>query len=108
MLEQAWFWSAVRIAAGAIVAIILLLGVVRPIMRTLAEKASMLPPPPPQMDANQLALEQQMAMPGGVPRLTQQSSYDTNVTTAKGMVQQDPRRVAQVVKQWVSEDGGGQ
>lgn len=105
LVEQPWIWQAGRIAAGALVALFLLMGIVRPIMRTLAEKASVLPPPPQPVDEQQLAL-QALAMQGGNnPRLTH-GGYDNNLTQAKNMATQDPRRVAQVVKQWVGEDGG--
>jgi flagellar M-ring protein FliF len=31
--------------------------------------------------------------------------YDQQIIAARGMIQQDPKRVAQVVKTWVGEDG---
>lgn len=106
LLEQPWIWQAARIAAIALVGIFALFGIVRPVMRTLAEKAAMLPPPPPSSD--QYSGEQQLALPGsgGMARLPAPNAYDTNLTSAKTLVQQDPKRVAQVVKQWIGEDGG--
>lgn len=106
LLEQPWLWQAVRIAAIALVGLFALFGIVRPVMRTLAEKAAMLPPPPPSPEA--LSAEQQLALPGGagMARLPPPNAYETNLNSAKSLVQQDPKRVAQVVKQWIGEDGG--
>jgi flagellar M-ring protein FliF len=106
LVEQPWLWQALRIAAVVIVGMLGFLMIVRPTMRTLAEKAQMLPPPAASPEA--LAAEQQLALPGGAAmgRLPPPDAYENNLNTAKSMVQQDPKRVAQVVKQWVGEDGG--
>ena len=105
LTEQPWIWQAGRIAAGALVGLFILMGVVRPVMRTLAEKAAVLPPPPQPVDEQQLALQALALQGGNNPRLMQ-GGYENNLTQAKSMAAQDPRRVAQVVKQWVGEDGG--
>ncbi len=107
-MEQPWVWQAAKIAVGVLAVLFAFFGVIRPIMRSLAERGAELPPPaaafdPSQMSPEQLALT---SAEGGVPQLTQQSDdYGNNLGAVKSMVQQDPKRVAQVVKQWVSEDG---
>ena len=35
----------------------------------------------------------------------QQQSYEQQIAAAKGLVQNDPKRVAQVMKNWVSDNG---
>ena len=107
--EQPWVWTAAKIAGSVIAVLLLYLMILRPLMRSLAEKGAALPPPTPSFDPSQMTPEQLALMgAGGVPQLTQQktSDYEANLGTVQGMVQQDPGRVAQVVKQWVSEDGG--
>jgi len=108
LIDQPWVWQAGKIGVGVLAVLLVFFGVIRPIMRSLAATGASLPSPvvgidPSQMSPDQLAL---MNANGGVPQLTQQSGdYENNLGTVKGMVQQDPKRVAQVVKQWVSEDG---
>jgi flagellar M-ring protein FliF len=101
LLEQPWVWDAGKIALGGIGVIFLIFGLLKPVMRSLAEKGAMLPPMPThgQLEHDQLSLT------GGQTAQLPASSYDTHLTTAKSMAQQDPKRVAQVVKQWVSDDG---
>ena len=38
------------------------------------------------------------------PRLPKPNEYESDLEMAKSMVVQEPKRVAQVVKQWVNEE----
>lgn len=110
LLEQPWVWQAAKIAVGVLAVLFAFFGVIRPIMRSLAERGAAIAPPalpldPSMMTPDQLAL----AGPSGhAPQLTHQptGSYEANIGSVQSMVQQDPKRVAQVVKQWLNEDGG--
>ncbi len=107
IFEQPWVWKAGKMALGALAVLFTYILVLRPVMRSLAEKGAALPPPAPPVDVSQLSQEQ-LALTGGggqIPQLPNHSSYDNNLNAAQGMVQEDPKRVAQLVKQWVSEDG---
>ena len=112
LLEQPWVWQAGKIAVGVLAVLLLFLVILRPLVRSLAEKGAALPAPAPSFDPSQMSPEQLALMGGGgaagqVPQLPQKNDqYENNLGTVQGMVQQDPGRVAQVVKQWVSEDGG--
>ena len=107
LIEQPWVWQAAKIAVGVLAVLFVVFGVIKPIMRSLVERAAAVPPPPqPVLDPSQMTPDQLAAFGGNVPQLTDQSGYESNMGTVKGMVQQDPKRVAQVVKQWVTEDGG--
>jgi flagellar M-ring protein FliF len=107
LLEQPWLWNVLKQVAGALGVLLLILGVIRPVMRSLAEKGAMLP------SASQMALaggaEDQVTLsgPGGQVSLPspQQQNYEQQIANAKGMVQNDPKRVAQVMKNWVSDNG---
>ncbi|VAW72081.1 Flagellar M-ring protein FliF [hydrothermal vent metagenome] len=108
LLEQAWVWTVAKQAVGIFVVLILFFAVLKPVMRSLAEKGI-------EMDnikASQQTLEIQATQQGAdgdqqnaLPN-PEGSRYDEQLTIAKNMVGQDPGRVAQVVKNWVSTDGG--
>lgn len=69
----------------------LIFGVLRPLLRNLANK-------PLPLEAGQ---------PGRSPLLAHAgaANYETQLTNAKTLATQDPKRVAQVVKNWVANDG---
>ncbi len=108
LLEQAWVWTVAKQAVGIIVVLILFFAVLKPVMRSLAEKGVEVE----NIKASQQSLEIQAAQQGSggdqqnaLPN-PEVSRYDEQLTIAKNMVGQDPGRVAQVVKNWVSTDGG--
>jgi flagellar M-ring protein FliF len=51
----------------------------------------------------------QLSLSGGSSQQAQlegpRAGYEQNLDTAKSVVREDPKRVAQVVKNWVGEDG---
>lgn len=99
--EQAWAWDLAKQIIGGIVVLILAFGVLRPVLRSLAKIGSNVMP-------DEMMSLQGTAVAGVMPaaaaeKLKQSESYETNMTTAKGMVAQDPKRVAQVVKHWVGD-----
>jgi len=103
--QTPFVWGLLRIGAGLVVVLVLVLSVLRPLVRTLitpmrlgaAAGAQGLPaaaagaagtaPRPPA--ANE-----------GVSALT----HEQQLTHARSMVNQDPKRVAQVVRGWVGSD----
>ncbi len=105
--EQPWLWDVLKQAAGAIAVLLLMFGVLKPTLRNLTEKgvggqALTGPGGDAGVGEDQLSI--------GGPRAqgslaAPQHQYEQQITAAKGMIQQDPRRVAQVVKTWVNEDG---
>ena len=87
-----------RLALGLIAVLVLIFTVLRPLARSaMATLASMtappqLPAPPPQQVSN------------GGPGSPAAMGYEQQVANARAVVTQDPRRVAQVVKTWVSDN----
>ncbi|VAW77405.1 Flagellar M-ring protein FliF [hydrothermal vent metagenome] len=110
LMEQPWVWDVAKQAVGALGLLIVVFGVLKPVMRSLAEKGA-------QNQQQQMALaaaagnpdaggQDQLSLSGGNPQLAApQGGYEQNLETAKGAVSEDPKRVAQVVKNWVGEDG---
>jgi flagellar M-ring protein FliF len=110
LLEQPWVWDAVRWAAGAIGLLILVFAVLRPTLQQLAQSgarsAAMTPAPAMAGGVG----EDQISLSGGAQgarqlKGPQQDNYQGNLSMAQNVAGEDPKRVAQVVKNWVNEDG---
>lgn len=96
--QQPLLRDVARLVLGAMVVIVLLLLVVRPLLRSLVGPVRGGPLP---LGAT-LATAQ--AVPGGAPP-PPAIGYEQQLAQARGLVTQDPKRVAQVVKGWVNSDG---
>ena len=112
--ERPWVLDALKALGGAVGLALLVFGVLRPVMRSLAQQA---PAPAPAVagapalpegegglapDQVQLSGPQAQGQLPGPPPAVQ---YEQQVQQARQMVSQDPKVVAQVVKGWVSQDG---
>jgi flagellar M-ring protein FliF len=95
--QRPWVRDVVRLVLGALVLVALALGVLRPLIRNLSTHA--------------LAGTPEL-LPAGAPRRrkrtvtaapSQSLAYEQQLVQARGLVSQDPKRVAQVVKTWVGE-----
>lgn len=95
---------------GAVVVLVLALSVVRPLLRGLIAPA---PRETRPMLISASSVDD-VSLPAGVERggaaertlAFPPVAFEEKVTLAKRMVSQNPRQVAQVVKNWVGEDGG--
>ena len=112
--QEPWLWDLAKQVVGALGVLFLVLFVLRPVLRSLAEKGKEAPmvalpggeaggqlPPgaaglPQGGSSAQKALEQLKA--GG--------EYEDQLNAAKSLVQDDPKRVAQVMKTWLAEGEG--
>jgi flagellar M-ring protein FliF len=124
--ETPLFRDMAKLAAGVIVLLVLALAVLRPMIKALmpsAQSRGLLGGPP-----NNVAISGGGAAPagysGGMPQHGQAGDaagaaaggagfvppaapavpYDQQITNARALVNQDPKRVAQVVRNWVSVD----
>ncbi|MGM0553439.1 MAG: flagellar basal-body MS-ring/collar protein FliF [Pseudomonadota bacterium] len=113
--SQPWFLELMKTAAGLLVALIVLLTVVRPTLKHLMSR--------PAAPARRREEEEQPGLPGGesggaggvqhqggsaIAALTGPQGPDQqemDLETVRDMVREDPKRVAQVMKTWVGEDG---
>lgn len=113
--EQDWFWDLVWKALAVLVAIIVIFAVIRPTFKNLASSGA---------NAKELALAgdedglaQMAAMGDGASggRVSLSASdefllpgpsdgFDRQVNALKGLIAEDPARVAQVIRQWVNVD----
>jgi len=114
LMEQPWVWDVARQAAGALGLLIVVFGVLKPVMRSLAEKGARNMQAGAMVPAAATAGEHgvgedQLSLSGANPQQAQlaapQMGYEQHLESAKSVVGEDPKRVAQVVKNWVGEDG---
>ena len=99
--EKAWFQTIAKVVGGLVILLILVFSVLKPLTRGLLNAA--------KSPVRQGAIAATMvaggaegaAAPADVPAL----QYEQQIAAARGLVTQDPKRGAQVVKQWVQADG---
>jgi flagellar M-ring protein FliF len=92
--ERAWAQTLAKVLAGLLVLLVIVFSVLKPLTKGLltAARPSVL---------RQAAL----AVTGGdAPAEAPALAYEQQVAAARGMVAQDPKRGAQVVKAWVASD----
>lgn len=109
--KQAWVLELAKQLLGAIAVLILVFSVLRPVMRELAQKG---------VDMKEFAGKLGHVGEGGIDddddtvtlsgkdasKQIQQQTHESQLATAQSMVDQDPRTVAQVLKNWVGPDAG--
>lgn len=102
--EKPWLQSLGKQALGGIVVLLLVFGVLRPVLSALATRGAQFPQA--QSEAGLLVADDRLSLsgPSHAARLAGSSDYDSNLSTAKTLAAQDPKRVAQVVKNWVGND----
>jgi len=99
--EQAWVWDIAKQVLGAIAVLFVIFGVLKPAMKNLA-----IAPPitrviggnGDELDADQLSLSGDEKR----KRLAK-ASYEENLQLAQSLATQEPKRVVQVVKNWMNE-----
>lgn len=107
-----------RQGAGAVAVLALILFVLRPLLRTLisgrprddaAAPAGAAYAPQAAIAGEHLAADQlslsNASQAAAVPAALPPSVYDAQISAARAAVTQDPKRVAQVMKTWLNEDG---
>ena len=100
MWQQGWFIDVVKNIIGGVLVLVLLIGVLKPVMRSLARISKEGAIPAPAATGMPAAA---MAGPQGASHLSAQHDSDY-VTVVKTDAEQDPKLVAQVVKSWVSHE----
>jgi flagellar M-ring protein FliF len=108
--EQPWVWAVGKQVLGGVFVLFLVLGVLRPVFKTLMAR----PPAAPAMlaapqgqallaDGGALAARPAGMQPGAPLALAGPGGIDTDLERVKSYVAQDPKVAAQVVKTWVGD-----
>lgn len=118
--EQPWFWDLMRQAGAVLLVLLLIFGVLRPTMKRLTTPAAIegegaqgaagegaLARAEEGLEG-ELAEEDELAALGKDERirLPGPGSYERTLEAARQLVREDPKRVAQVVRRWITEDAG--
>jgi flagellar M-ring protein FliF len=109
LLEQPWLWNAGKLLLAAVLGLVLILSVVRPLIRGLLSPQAR-PASHERADEDQLRLPAgaavaQLPAPGPEPvRLPGDMSYEEALTAARQVVSQEPAVAASVVRNWLGDD----
>jgi flagellar M-ring protein FliF len=106
--EEPWFWDLLRQAGGILLVLFLIFGVLKPTMQRLTRpvvvdkdeedtEAASGDLVDGKRTAQSLPNDELVQLPGP-------GSYEKTLDAARGMIAEDPKRVAQVVKKWIAED----
>jgi flagellar M-ring protein FliF len=96
--QQPMLRDVARLVLGAVIVIVLLLLVVRPLLKSLVAPARGGVTP---LGATLATVQ---AAPAGAAAPMPAIGYEQQLAQARGLVTQDPKRVAQVVRSWVNSD----
>jgi len=114
--ESESFRAAIKPVAGALVIIVLLLGLVRPVLKSLAgsgiktreeqERKEIEALQASGIDSFDTLSDETVTLTGGdaLGLPSPEESYENQLNAVKGLVAEDAGRVAQVVKRWVNEE----
>ncbi len=117
--EQAWLRSLIKQLAAALVVLILIFAVIRPVMRGLVAREQVAAVGQGGDSVRQLSAsmdteagagglaDDRVSLTGDEDPLLLEApqSYEKRLEFAQKMVDDDPKRVAQVLKNWVAADG---
>ncbi len=102
VFEGVDFWGIIKQLLAIALVAVLVFGVLRPVLRELATKGRSQPPVLAQ--GVDVADDQLSLGAGGRAALPRTQSLDANLETARSLASQDPKRVAQVVRNWVATE----
>ena len=98
--QQPWVTQLAKQIVGVALVLLVALLVLRPLMKSLTKPAGRSSSANDDIEGDRLSLSGQ----GGKP-IKLSPSFEQQIAAARTLVGQDPRRAAQVVKDWVSADG---
>ncbi len=100
--EKVWVWDVVKQVLGGLAVLFIIFSVLKPAMKNLA----IAPPVTKVISENGEELdEDQLSLSGAEDqhRLAKIASYEENLQLAQSLASQEPKRVVQVVKNWMNE-----
>ena len=112
--EQAWFLDLAKQGIALLAVLALIFGVLRPILKNIStagkesiEMSGMEDFTGETGNLDSLNMEENVTLSAGSEALLggPDDKHEQQLGAVKSMVSEDPRRVAQVVKKWLTEDG---
>ena len=121
MWEEPWFWRAVKLGVGALVILVLILAVVRPMLKRLIYPDSINMPDDPRLGHELAEIEDQYASDTLGMLNTSEAEYsyaddgsisipnlhkdDDMIKAIRALVANEPELSTQVVKNWLQDNG---
>lgn len=108
--KESWFLDLVKQGIGALLVLVLIFGVLKPTITKLIRPEVVEVPVEKDEDDEQESEDgkpRQIVRDGEVLQLTGKESYEEVLDAARQLIGDDPKRVAQLIKQWVAEGGNG-
>jgi flagellar M-ring protein FliF len=102
--QSPFVWSLLRIFAGLVVVLVLVLSVLRPLVRTLIAPMRLAQAGPQALPAAASGAPAAAALSAGQQEAASALTHEQQLAQARTLVGQDPKRVAQVVRGWVGND----
>lgn len=114
--EQDWFLSLAKQLGGALIIAVLIMGLMRPVLKSLAgsgakakaeeEAREMEALQAAGVDAFDSLSDETVTLSGGdaLALPSPEESYEQQLNAVKGLVADDAGRVAQVIKRWINEE----
>jgi flagellar M-ring protein FliF len=113
--ERPGMMDLIKQGVGILIALLIAFGLLRPMLKGLMrapEPLAALTGPMPTMsvriadDEYQDERDEPVRLSGSTPQLQQTMAYEQKIGLARKLVQENPKQVAQVVMNWVGDDGG--
>jgi len=100
--EKTWVWDLAKQVLGGLAVLFMIFGILKPVMKNLA-----IAPPVTKIisESGEELDEDQLSLSGAdeKKRLAKIASYEENLQLAQSLATQEPKRVVQVVKNWMNE-----
>jgi len=106
--EQAWIWDVARNVGAGLLALVLVFGWLKPFMRTLvnrdiAEREAVTAVENARLTADAAAHAAANPMADArIPQFDAPNQFDRNLEAVRGLIHNDPKRAANVMKEWVN------
>lgn len=108
--KESWFLDLVKQGSGVLLVLVLIFGVLKPTITKLIRPEVVEVPAQAESEDEEEAeagKPRQLGKDGEVLQLTGKESYEEVLDAARVLINDDPKRVAQLMKQWVAEGGNG-
>lgn len=107
--EQPWVWTVARQVGGALLVLVLAFGLLRPFMRNLvardaAEREALAATERARLSDQSSTVDEDEVNIGS-SRGARRGGEGADIDNVRRLVQQDPKRVANTLKDWVSDNG---
>ncbi|MBJ9975431.1 flagellar M-ring protein FliF [Pseudomonas sp. S75] len=109
--SQPWFWDIVKQVLGVVFILVLVFGVLRPVLNNITGGNKNVAADSDMQLGGMIALDGEVGEdrvslggPSSILLPSPTEGYEAQLNAIKGLVAEDPGRVAQVVKEWINAD----